>query len=527
MLRRRRAVASVASLLILTLALGEPPAGAQQLDGVPRVVSLGLVAPSALQPGDLVHASPTIDGAPSFVTVLLVDPYGGTHALQGAPGGEVLGIVPDWWPAGHYALAAIQVTTGTLLGVDAPCFYCYAYYDVIGNRVLEGAYDDGFTGWRSAESPGLPFSRADILAVGADVANDSGDVRIADLESMAVLGGVNGTFPAGAMPRLRLAWGADDIHPYDSGVVTVVSLHHGVADPGDVHTWWFSVEPGARDVTVDLDGLANGRYRVASVSLLTDDHYALDATMEGTSTSPPRIGGGAVRVDLAAMRFAIGVPPDVTPPVLDVPGTLTAEATSAAGAAVTYVAAADDAIDGVVTPRCSPAAGSTFALGTTTVTCTATDWSGNAATRAFDVVVRDTTPPTLTLSGNAGIYDVDAVVSITCTASDAVSKATCTPPSFTASSSSFTVGPHAVTFGASDAAGNRAAATAIFEIKPTVVGMINLTTARVTRQLAGSLEAKLRSGSFQAYRQQLRAQVGKAVSQADADMLTAFSYALT
>jgi len=57
--------------------------------------------------------------------------------------------------------------------------------------------------------------------------------------------------------------------------------------------------------------------------------------------------------------------------------------------------------------------------------------------------------------------------------------------------------------------------------------MINLTNARVTKdQLASALDAKLLSGSFQAYRQQLRAQIGKGITQADADLLTAYSYAL-
>jgi Ca2+-binding RTX toxin-like protein len=48
---------------------------------------------------------------------------------------------------------------------------------------------------------------------------------------------------------------------------------------------------------------------------------------------------------------------------------------------------------------CLPASGATFPLGTTTVTCTATDAAGNARTGTFPVTVRDTTPPTLTLLG--------------------------------------------------------------------------------------------------------------------------------
>jgi hypothetical protein len=87
---------------------------------------------------------------------------------------------------------------------------------------------------------------------------------------------------------------------------------------------------------------------------------------------------------------------DTTPPALHLPANITAEATSAAGATVTYAATATDIVDGNVTPSCAPASGSTFALGTTTVTCTATDAHLNTSTGTFTVTVRDTTPPTIT-----------------------------------------------------------------------------------------------------------------------------------
>jgi hypothetical protein len=521
-------VASVASLVVLFASIASAvPAGASSLPGVPRVVSLGAVTPTTLHPGDVVHASPTIEGADSSVMVLLVDEYGGTHALQGRSGADALGVVADWWPAGHYELGAIQVTTGTLLGADAGCFYCYAYYDLVGDQVLEGAYDDGFTSWRSTVTAGLPFDRSEIDSAGADVVNPGGDVTIADLDSAAITGGTDGAFPAGAAPRLTIGWGVDALHPYQSGSVSIAGVHRGVIDANDVHTWYFDVSPAARTAAIDLAGLPNGRYRVSSITLLTDDGYQLQASLSGSSTYPPRIGGGAVHADLSALKLSVGVPPDVTPPVLSVPGSVTTEAVSAAGSTVTYDAAADDAIDGPVSPACAPPSGSTFALGSTTVTCVATDDAGNVATAAFDVTVVDTTPPTIALHGNAGTYDVDGTIAISCTATDLVSTPTCEPASFSSASASFTAGPHVVSFRAADAAGNRATAIATFDVSPTIAGMINLTDARVTKdQLASALDAKLRSGNLQAYRQQLRAQVGKGITSADADVLTAYTYAL-
>ena len=53
--------------------------------------------------------------------------------------------------------------------------------------------------------------------------------------------------------------------------------------------------------------------------------------------------------------------------------------------------------DPIVT--CDPASGSTFALGTTTVTCSANDAAGNTGDNTFTVTVADTLAPNLTVSG--------------------------------------------------------------------------------------------------------------------------------
>lgn len=92
---------------------------------------------------------------------------------------------------------------------------------------------------------------------------------------------------------------------------------------------------------------------------------------------------------------------DTTPPVIAAHADVTAEATSGAGTAVSYTSpATSDAVDGAGIASCLPASGSTFPLGNTTVTCTATDAHGNAATpTTFVVHVVDTTPPVTTISG--------------------------------------------------------------------------------------------------------------------------------
>jgi len=82
-------------------------------------------------------------------------------------------------------------------------------------------------------------------------------------------------------------------------------------------------------------------------------------------------------------------------PVLTLPPNITAEATSASGAAVSFTVTATDN----ATIACTPPSGSLFALDmTTTVNCTATASTGTTS-GSFTVTVVDTTPPALTLPG--------------------------------------------------------------------------------------------------------------------------------
>src|SRR5439155_7753377 len=72
---------------------------------------------------------------------------------------------------------------------------------------------------------------------------------------------------------------------------------------------------------------------------------------------------------------------------------VTVEATRASGAPASYSASATDLVDGAVAVSCAPASGSTFALGPTSVHCTATDAHGNIGHGDLTVTVVDTTPP--------------------------------------------------------------------------------------------------------------------------------------
>jgi hypothetical protein len=150
--------------------------------------------------------------------------------------------------------------------------------------------------------------------------------------------------------------------------------------------------------------------------------------------------------------------PDTTPPIISgTPANITGvEATSAAGAVVTFSSpTALDAVDGVRPVTCVPPSGSTFAFGTTTVVCSASDTSGNSASSSFTVTVLDTLPPVISgtpsnISGIAATSPAGAVVTYTNPTAtdfvDGVVSVSCVPPS----GSTFPVGVTTVVCSATD-----------------------------------------------------------------------------
>ena len=86
---------------------------------------------------------------------------------------------------------------------------------------------------------------------------------------------------------------------------------------------------------------------------------------------------------------------DTTAPAVNVPANITKEATRPPGPVPGSTPLPATPSTARWPPRCEPNSGSTFALGTTTVICSATDAAGNTGTDSFTVTVRDTTAPTV------------------------------------------------------------------------------------------------------------------------------------
>ena len=213
----------------------------------------------------------------------------------------------------------------------------------------------------------------------------------------------------------------------------------GLVLTGDTLTWTVaSLAPGA---TIEVT------YQV----LIGADQWG--ETLHNVATPEPQgpgecAGEGDCETDTET-------PPVNNAPVVTVPDDITVMATSAGGATVTFTATATDVEDGALVPVCTPASGSTFAIGTSTVTCTAVDSNENVAAPASFTVTVANNPPVLTVPANmtaSATSAAGAVVTFTATATDVedgTAPVVCTP----ASGSALSIGATTVNCAATDSAG--------------------------------------------------------------------------
>ncbi len=199
---------------------------------------------------------------------------------------------------------------------------------------------------------------------------------------------------------------------------------------------------------------------------------------------------------------------DVAPPVVTAPASVFAEATSAAGAYVSFNVSATDNVAIASGPTCTPASGSLFPIGSTFVVCTATDTSGNVGGANFTVTVADTIPPvtniTLATDGSGYViypggvtpsttmtfrfvaYDAVGVVGYVC-ALDGLNLTGCLSP---VSYFGLAIGSHTFSVAGVDAAGNRQFVSFMWSVL-TPSGTVQDLIAKVNAlQAAGKLTAK-------------------------------------
>ena len=130
---------------------------------------------------------------------------------------------------------------------------------------------------------------------------------------------------------------------------------------------------------------------------------------------------------------------DLSPPSLTLPNQSFDVPDYTGPVAVTYAGLGASDASGIATFSCTPASGSSFSLGTTPVTCNASDNVGNTASGSLTVTLTDTTPPPTPsiTSGPAGTitdttptftFSSAGAASFVCAFDDLTPSATCISP---------------------------------------------------------------------------------------------------
>jgi hypothetical protein len=128
--------------------------------------------------------------------------------------------------------------------------------------------------------------------------------------------------------------------------------------------------------------------RSATISIATLGDTAIEPTetflLRATAVQNASIADGQATITIVNDD-------DIAPPVIASKGDVVVETKDASVRVFYTPPSASDAVDGKLTPTCTPSSGSIFSQGTTIVRCAASDRSGNKASSTFSVIVRSPT----------------------------------------------------------------------------------------------------------------------------------------
>jgi hypothetical protein len=242
----------------------------------------------------------------------------------------------------------------------------------------------------------------------------------------------------------------------------------------------------ARD-SVTVEAAGPGTSTVVNYSLPTTTDNIAVASVSCSPASGTLFALGATNVTCNATdtagnsatptTFSVVVQ-DTTGPVIAPHTNVTAEATGPTGATVIYTSPnAVDAVSGTFAATCLPASGSLFSTGTTPVICNATDGVGNAAvSTTFNVIVQDTTAPTITLI-NSSVMSLnvgDIYNEAGATATDLVDGDVTANILITGSVNTASPGVYPLVYTVTDAAGNMASTTRTVTVSDEFAPVINV-----------------------------------------------------
>jgi hypothetical protein len=372
-------------------------------------------------PGANTYVSRTVDGE-----VILTPTAGSEFSGSSLPGG---------WSSTPWTTGGTSTVGAAVLTVDGALAATDAYYP--SGRSMEfvatfGAATFEHVGFARAFADGEPWAMFSTNAT-----TDTLFARTYTGTGSSIDTSL-GTASIGSAHRYRVEWSAGAVSYYvDGSLVHTDSVSIGttmrpvvsdydVGGPAVVVDWMRMTPYAASGTFVSrvFDAGDPTTWTTLTADVLTPTDTTIDLetrTSNDQSTWSPWAavgGGGAIAspagryiqyqallatTDLAQTPVlqqvtlsGTGTIVDTVPPVVSVPSDMSAvEASGPTGAAVTFSASALDNVDGALTPTCLPASGSTFALGATTVTCSATDAAGNTGSATFTVTVVDTTAPLL------------------------------------------------------------------------------------------------------------------------------------
>jgi Ca2+-binding RTX toxin-like protein len=212
-------------------------------------------------------------------------------------------------------------------------------------------------------------------------------------------------------------------------------------------------------VTCTTASLGNGETATYTIVVTTTTPGTVINTTTTTSTTPDPNRGDNTSTTTTTVNNR--------PPTITVPADITIVAASSSGKVVIYSVTTSDPDGDAVTISCSPPSSSTFPIGTTNTTCTATDTHGATASATFTVTVINN-PPTITTPSSITVNATSssgAVVTYRVTTSDPDGHATttsCSPPS----GSTFPIGTTTVTCTVTDVIGATASASFSVTVRP-------------------------------------------------------------
>jgi hypothetical protein len=342
-------------------------------DPVGRLATVSPVGDLAIVAGDLTTRTPLFAGV-----------YTGTAATATAVYGWESPYVPLEGFANSYRPVLRRYSlTGTLLATWNPPDY--------------------------VPNPGDPTEQDCVITSGAVSADDTvfyltgqerdgatdapGRVRRYSLTSAADLSDLVTATDSELVPFVLLAFANGDVlvawHFRTSLGVSDIRRYH--ADGTLAHTYttlgagaeFFSVS-WAHGIDPGTFWIVDWRDRSATLVRATTDSVIRTITLPVGFAGPLSGGGAPPARQFYATEVALGAPPTFA---VRCPGSRAVDAPTNDPVTVSWPAPATVGGVGPVTVSCTPASGSTFAVGITTVTCTATDSLGHIATCSFHVTV--------------------------------------------------------------------------------------------------------------------------------------------